>query len=595
MVTMFKSVCINFRMNFIQYILFFLCFFTSETNAQSTFKVLFLGNSYTGVNNLPQLVHDVALSAGDTLIFDSNTPGGYRLVDHAVDATSQSKIMTGGWDYVAIQGQSQEPVTSTYQFNAGGTALCNQIKQYNSCAVVIPYMTWGRKNGDINNCPFYPVMCTYQGMDTTLRNEYIKLTKIVNGEVSPVSIVWNYIRQNFPAIDLYQSDESHPSAAGSYAAACCFYTTIFKKDPTLISYDYVLSSADAAIIRDAVKTQVFDNLFLYDLKTPPFSDFTYQTIPGLNTVNFYLYNQGIIQNYYWDFGDGDTASTNNPTHSYLADGIYNVTVTTSTCDLQGLHTSTSDTLIQFCPHTPTIYTNHPWLCNYDTLWTQPATSYQWYYDGVAIPENNQFVPDYMRYGGWGYSVRTEINGCTELSSPYSEVPQWSGYYFDAIGNPCLGDTVAFVVLHINGFLSGSENILWYKNDTLLSSMTNEDTLLIFTEGNFECKVIDPNSNCYLDTTSIMLSFDCNSSPVEANPENIYWKVFPNPSSGMITIRFSNFSADEMIDIYSVNGALVRSLKLSSAEMQVSLDDLPSGLYCLRLKGKEGPVVKLVKQ
>jgi hypothetical protein len=39
-------------------------------------KVLFLGNSYTAVNNLPQMVADVASSAGDNLWFDSNTPGG---------------------------------------------------------------------------------------------------------------------------------------------------------------------------------------------------------------------------------------------------------------------------------------------------------------------------------------------------------------------------------------------------------------------------------------------------------------------------------------------------------------------------------------
>lgn len=44
-----------------------------------TKKVLFLGNSYTAVNNLPQMMADVAVSAGDSLWFDSNTPGGYTL------------------------------------------------------------------------------------------------------------------------------------------------------------------------------------------------------------------------------------------------------------------------------------------------------------------------------------------------------------------------------------------------------------------------------------------------------------------------------------------------------------------------------------
>lgn len=41
-------------------------FCIGTTKAQGT-KALFIGNSYTGVNNLPLLVQNVALSLGDTL------------------------------------------------------------------------------------------------------------------------------------------------------------------------------------------------------------------------------------------------------------------------------------------------------------------------------------------------------------------------------------------------------------------------------------------------------------------------------------------------------------------------------------------------
>src|SRR6476620_4290289 len=97
------------------------------------------------------------------------------------------------------------------------------IKQYNPCAVPLTYMTWGRKNGDPSTCPNFPNMCTYQKMDSVLKMRYLTLTSFINGEVSPVSVVWKYLRQNNPGIELYQTDESHPSPAGTYAAACCFY------------------------------------------------------------------------------------------------------------------------------------------------------------------------------------------------------------------------------------------------------------------------------------------------------------------------------------------------------------------------------------
>ena len=563
----------------------------NELKAQLSYKVLFLGNSYTGVNNLPQLIHDVALSAGDTLVFDSNTPGGYQLIDHSADANSQNKIMAGGWDYVVIQGQSQEPITFSSQFSTGGAALYNMIKQYNPCAVTMPYMTWGRKNGDASNCISFPVMCTYLGMDTTLRNRYLNLTNFINGEVSPVSVVWRYLRQNFPNIELYQADESHPSAAGSYAAACCFYASIFKKDPALITFNFSLNATDASNIRNAAKTQVFDSLQLWDFKRLPVSAFSYQAGPGNNELIFQPINQGTQQSYSWDFGDTFTSSAPGPSHSWLTDGTYTVSLTTSNCDLQGTHTSFTDTVIQFCSHTPTVYTSHPWLCNYDTLWTQPADSYQWFSYGLPIPETNQYLANYANYNLSGFSVIATTSGCSELSETFTQTPQWSGYYFDVMGNPCVGDTVPFAVLHING-LSGSENIWWFKNDTLLPAMTNEDTLLITAGGKYECRVINPNSDCPLDTTWYAIEYNC-AVGMEERGRELSWTVFPNPASETITITFTKRPLQETIYIYNAMGRLTKAMQASESAT-FSIADLPSGVYFMRLKNNPHHPVKFIK-
>ncbi|HEV7621767.1 MAG TPA: T9SS type A sorting domain-containing protein [Flavisolibacter sp.] len=572
----------------------FFCISGYELKAQLSYRVLFLGNSYTYINDLPQIIHDVALSAGDTLIFDSHSVGGYQLIDHSMDAISQNKIMTGGWDYVVIQGQSQEPIMSSNQFNMGGSALHSQVKQYNPCAVVMPYMTWGRKNGDAANCPNFPVMCTYQGMDTTLRNCYLTLTANINGEVSPVSVVWNYIRQNYPAIELYQPDESHPSAAGSYAAACCFYAALFKKDPALITFNFGLNATDASIIRNAAKTQVFDSLQLWDFKKLPIAKIHYETGPGINEIIFHGNSLGYNETYFWDFGDGDTSSSPYSTHSYLSNGTYTVSLTTTNCDLQGLHTSFADTVIQFCNHTPTVYTSLPWVCNYDTLWTQAADSYQWFANGVPLPETNQYLPNYSQYNISGFSVISTVNGCSELSELYTDYPQWSGYYFDGTGDPCAGDTVVFAVLNINGFLSGLENIFWFKNDTLLPFMTNEDTLLISTSGKYECKVIDPTSNCPLDTTYAVLEYNCGVAGIEERDKELSWTIFPNPASETITIKFTNYMIKEQIQIYNSIGRLSKVIK-ASGTTEINIADLSKGLYFIRLKNNKQPPLKFIKQ
>ena len=564
--------------------------------AQQSNKVLFLGNSYTGVNNLPQIIADIALSVGDTLIFDSNTPGGYQLIDHSLNTVSQNKIATGGWDYIVLQGQSQEPITNATDFANGVSALYSQIRQSNPCTTIMPYMTWGRKNGDAANCLAFPVMCTYQGMDTTLRNKYLDKTSYINGQVSPVSAVWSYIRQNHPTIELYQVDESHPSAAGSYAAACCFYAAIFKKDPSLINYNFSLNAVDASIIKNAAKTIVYDTLSLWDYIKPSIADFGYETGAGVNEVIFSPINyQGVQQSYFWAFGDNTTSTLHSPTHSYSSDGTYTVELTTTNCDLQGTYTSFTDTVIQFCSHTPTITTSHPWLCYDDTLWTQPADTYQWFLGALPLPETNRYLPNYAQYGITGFSIISTLNGCSELSEAYTETPAWSGYYFDALGDPCQGDTVAFAVLHINGFLSGAENILWYKNDTLLSNVSNEDSLLITASGKYECKVVDPNSNCPFDTTSSVLEYNCGVGIENNNDyaQNLFWSIFPNPASETIAIKFTKNSIQEQIQIYDAIGHLVKEQEASELAI-INISALPAGVYLIRLKNNNQPALKFIK-
>lgn len=573
----------------------FFCVLGNESKAQLSHRVLFLGNSYTGVNNLPQIIHDVALSAGDTLVFDSYTPGGYQLIDHSLDSISQGKIMAGSWDYVILQGQSQEPITHNGEFTSGGLALYNLIKQYNPCAVIMTYMTWGRKNGDASNCFDFPEMCTYEGMDTTLRDCYLQLTGTMNGETSPVSVVWNYLRQNYPGIELYQADESHPSLAGSYAAACCFYSALFKQDPVSISFNSGLSAADASIIKNAAKSMVFDSLQLWDFKRLPVAAITYEIGPGINNVNFHAMSLGIRQTFFWDFGDGDTSAAATPAHSYLSDGTYTVSLTTANCDLQGLHTSFTDTVIQFCSHTPTVFTSLPWLCTYDTLWTQAADSYQWFVYGNTLPETGQYLPNYAQYGISGFAVMSTLNGCTELSEAFSESPVWSGYYFDGMGDPCNGDTVRFAVLHINGFLSGLENILWFKNDTLLSIMTNEDTLLITAEGKYECKVSNPGSDCPFDTTSSTLVYNCDAAGIAEMGRELAWSLFPNPASGNITVKFAKFTVRESIEIFNAPGSLTGAFPVSSTETTIDISGLASGFYFILLKNNPQAPLKFFKQ
>ena len=318
-------------------IMFFVLISGLIANGQSIKRrALFIGNSYTSVNNLPQMVADVAASVDDTLLFDSSTPGGYTLQGHSSNATSLSKIALGNWDYVVLQEQSQFPSfpisqveTEVFPF---AHILDSLINAKNSCVETVFYLTWGRKNGDASNCASWPPVCTYSGMDSLLNMRYRMMADSNKAILSPVGAVWKYIRQNFPSIELYQSDESHPSIAGTYAAACSFYATLFRKDPTAITFNSTLSAKDAADIRIASKLVVYDSLKNWHIgEYDPLANFTYSISNG-NQVNFT--NSSLnATNFNWNFGDGGTSISNNPTYTYLSKGTYKVQLISNKCDI----------------------------------------------------------------------------------------------------------------------------------------------------------------------------------------------------------------------------------------------------------------------
>lgn len=304
----------------------------------SSIQVLFLGNSYTYVNDLPKLLKDVALSTGDTIITDENTPGGHSLMGHSSNPTSLAKINSAKWDYVVLQDQSQLPsfpepdvIEMVYPY---ARALDSIIDLNHPCTKTVFYMTWGRKKGDAQNCPFWPPVCTYQGMDSLLALRYKKMANDNEALISPVGALWKYLRANSPGLELYQSDESHPSLAGSYAAACSFYAILLKKDPMLITNNGGLTASVAYTIREAAKLVVYQNLTEWNIGLyGPKAVFNHNISTQNNRlIQFENYSTN-ASSYLWNFGDGDTSTEVSPQHLYKENGNYKVSLTAFRCGL----------------------------------------------------------------------------------------------------------------------------------------------------------------------------------------------------------------------------------------------------------------------
>ncbi|NPA35967.1 MAG: T9SS type A sorting domain-containing protein [Chlorobi bacterium] len=61
------------------------------------------------------------------------------------------------------------------------------------------------------------------------------------------------------------------------------------------------------------------------------------------------------------------------------------------------------------------------------------------------------------------------------------------------------------------------------------------------------------------------------------------KVYPNPASDYLTISTNGEINNAQIEIYSINGKLIKKDKFSSSDNYIDISSLPEGIYLLRIK------------
>ncbi len=310
-----------------------------QVQAQDTLSVLFLGNSYTSVNNLPQLVKNMAASAGKTLITDSNLPGGQTISGHLMDANSMAKIRQGGWDYVVIQEQSQVPSIDFYRYNDMYPALYelkDSITARNPCAKIITYMTWGRRFGgqqcDPQGIHCSPVFTNFNHMQDSLTSAYLMISNLLKMQCAPVGVAWKNVLNDTNLV-LHSGDNSHPALSGSYLAACVLHSSIWKKPVTGLAYNAGLSAPLATYLQQMSDQTVFPSAGQWNLHiNKPQAAFS-RSISGL-TVSFSNQSQSLTNSnlsWFWEFGDGSTSTAQNPQHTYTANGTYTVRLRAMNC------------------------------------------------------------------------------------------------------------------------------------------------------------------------------------------------------------------------------------------------------------------------
>ncbi len=242
----------------------------------------------------------------------------------------------------------------------------------------------------------------------------------------------------------------------------------------------------------------YKNVVVFDKPLADFNNSNPLSCKAPHTVNFIDNSTSAIL-YNWDFGDGNTSSLQNPSHTYNSNGTFNVTLIVTNRD------GCSDTLLKpgLVKIQPpiAIINNLPvsacapltWAFSSSVNSVDPVVGYQWDFgDGTT-----SLLPDPIHtFAAGTYTIRliiTTAGGCTDTAIVTRGIIASIKPIANFVATP--RDVCAHLPVNFNDLSTGTvTNWLWYFGDGATS--TDKNPIHIYEDtGYFNVTLIVCNAGC----------------------------------------------------------------------------------------------------
>ncbi len=367
-----------------------------------------------------------------------------------------------------------------------------------------------------------------------------------------------------------------------------------------------------------------------------------------NTVNFTDLTTGNPTSWAWNFGDGNTSTSSNPSHVYSTAGTFTVSLTVSngtnndSYSINNLITVNSVPSIAATPTGTTSLCPNPANTNYTTNGATNATSYVWSISpsgaGTINGTGTTSIVDWNNtytgtasisvygvnncgIGTWSNALSVTINSLPPqpiitvngsiLTSTAASIYQW---YYN--GNIITGATSQSYTATQNGSYyvvvtnsSGCSNTSAAYSYNTTSALPFVPELYstagdYFVNGNFALEwsigesIIETNTGT---NNTITQGFHQNryviTSINEIADDNYSITVYPNPTSDNITIDFLIKNTETLkLKLIDAQGKLLINDKIKSEEKTktLNLQNISKGIYLLNFYNVHGKLIKSFK-
>ena len=189
----------------------------AETSQPTPPTILFIGNSFTAANGgIDAILNQFSASPDNSgqALSTAMTSDGATLKQLWSNRGVRRAIQSGAYRVLILQADIPESDVATFQEYTRD--FVGEARQAGTRPVLL--MAWA-----------YDRLGWITQDEIALAHE--EIGRELGIDVAPVGLAWSRVKAERPTLDLYAPDREHPSASGSYLAACVVYATVTGGSP----------------------------------------------------------------------------------------------------------------------------------------------------------------------------------------------------------------------------------------------------------------------------------------------------------------------------------------------------------------------------